>query len=46
MREYPRSWQEFQDIIHWVDNTTCRTQQTEIYRFSQYKYGKGAAARD
>ena len=20
MREYPRSWQEFQDILHWVAN--------------------------
>ena len=21
MREYPRSWQEFQDILHWVTLT-------------------------
>ena len=22
MRENPRSWQEFQDILHWVQGTT------------------------
>ena len=37
MREYPRSWQEFQDILHWVVCVHRDCIQNEVRKKSRFQ---------